>query len=62
MPHDRKNNLLKEGDIVMIPCIVRSLSNGEDLCNCTVETIEKFYPSEQIHTFTLNTRQVEKVE
>jgi hypothetical protein len=36
--HDAKGRELKEGDLVLIPARVKTLSPGEDYCNVSVET------------------------
>lgn len=36
--HDSNGNLLKVGDRVLIPCIIKELSPQDDFCNCRLET------------------------
>lgn len=61
MPHDRNNNLIEVGDIVMVPCKVKSITMDENYCNLTVETQYSMPPyEEQRSTLTLNTKQVFK--
>jgi hypothetical protein len=62
MPHDKNGKLLKVGDTVNVPCIVKSVSSGEEYCNVTLETVEPMYPSDRKDSITLNAKQVEKVE
>lgn len=62
MPHDRNNEPLKEGDIVHVPCIVKSVQIGEEYCNVSLETIYPMPPYTTPNTLTLNTRQTVKVE
>jgi hypothetical protein len=62
MPHDRKGNLLKVGDIVNIPAVVTNVNEGEDYCNISVETIEPMFPGNSKSTISLNAKQVDKGE
>ncbi len=61
MPHDKNGKLLKEGDIVNVPCRVESITAGEEYCNVSLKTIEPMYPGDQCNTITLNAKQVEIV-
>lgn len=61
MPHDKNGALLVEGDRVLIPCIVRSVTTGEEFCNVTLETEEPMFPGNQKTSITLNAKQVERV-
>jgi hypothetical protein len=61
MPHDRKGNILKEGDIVSIPARITSIQPGEEYCNVTLATIEPMPPYTDPYSITLNTRQVDLV-
>lgn len=61
MPHDKNGNLIEVGDLVNIPCVVKSIYQGEEYCNVTLETTEKMYPSMTPTGITLNSKQVEKV-
>lgn len=60
MPHDREGNLLSEGDIVMVPAVVKSVSTGTDYCNVSLETVESMYPGEHKSAMSLNAKQVVK--
>lgn len=62
MPHDKNGKLLEVGDIVNIPCVVKSISTGTDYCNLTTETVEPMYPGEYKTGITLNAKQVIKAE
>lgn len=59
MPHDKKNNLVKIGDLVIITGKVVSVSPDENYCNCTVECDTPMIPYTTPHNITLNTKQVE---
>lgn len=61
MPHDRKGNVLAEGDQVLVPATVRKVHEGEEYCNVDLETDEPMYPGDSKSGITLNARQVEKV-
>lgn len=37
--HDRNGTLLQKGDTVLIPCVIDSLSEGEDFCNVTLKSV-----------------------
>ncbi len=58
--HDRDGRPITEGDLVNVPCVVKSYCGGTDYCNVTVETVEKMFPSEHKSCFSLNSRQVVK--
>lgn len=60
MPHDKNGQLLKEGDLVNVPCVVKSITTGEEFCNLSVETTEPMYPGDQKNFITLNAKQVVK--
>lgn len=61
MTHDRNGRVVVEGDIVNIPCRVKSVQAGIEYCNVTVETLDPMPPYSVPNTITLNTRQVEIV-
>ncbi len=62
MANDRKGEELNVGDVVMIPCVVKSIDSPHDeFCNITVETAERMYPCEHKTQIILNGRQVEVV-
>lgn len=58
MPHDRKGNLLKAGDHVLIEATVKDVQAGEEYCNVTLETVEPMYPGDSKSTIVLNAKQV----
>jgi hypothetical protein len=60
MPHDAKNEIVKEGDIVYVPCIVKAVHTSEEYCNVSLETIHPMPPYTVPSSITLNTRQVVK--
>ena len=62
MPHDRNGKLLKAGDRVLIPAIVKSVSVQEDYCNVNLVTEIPMPPYTEGSGLTLNTKQVELVE
>lgn len=37
--HDRNGTLLKQGDVVMVPMTVKTLNEGEDFCNLSLESL-----------------------
>jgi hypothetical protein len=61
MPNDLKGNLIQSGDEVIVRAKVTQVQAGEEMCNCTLQTIEPMFPSDRPTTFVLNTKQVEKV-
>lgn len=62
MPHDKDNKQLKVGDEVIIRCRVKSLTEGEEYCNVTLETIEGRRPDGQKETWhAINTGVTELV-
>lgn len=60
MPHDNNGVKIEVGDTVMVPCVVKSVSPGEDYCNVSLETCEPMHPGEYTSAVTLNARQVVK--
>lgn len=62
MPHDRKGNLLKVGDIVMVPAQVIGTHRHDEYYNVNLETVELMYPGIGVSYFSLNSKQVDKVE
>lgn len=59
MPHDANGNLLKEGDRVTIPGTIKSITTGEEYCNCSVELDFPMPPYTEKVTFSsINTKQV----
>lgn len=62
MPHDKNGKLLKAGDAVLVPCVVKEVHAGEEYCNVQLETQEPMYPGEYKSGITLNAKQVVKVE
>lgn len=57
MPHDLNGNLLKVGDRVTVEFEVVTVYPTEELCNCTLATVEPMYPGEYKTSLTINTRQ-----
>lgn len=37
--HDAKNRELHVGDVVLVPCVVKELTAGEDYCNVQLVTV-----------------------
>lgn len=64
MPHDRRGNVLKEGDRVTITGTVRTIYEGEDACNVVVQTDdgEGDAAAEWAPQITCNSRLFEKVD
>lgn len=60
MPHDINDVLLTVGDIVNIPCKVKSITMNEEYCNVTLETLRGMWPSDRKDSIVLNAKQVEK--
>lgn len=58
MPHDMGGKLIEVGDVVHIPCRVKSIQMTEEYCNLSVETIQFMPPYTTPTTVTLNTKQV----
>lgn len=61
MPHDRKGQQLKIGDIVMIPAIITGVDRHDEYINVAVDTIEPMFPGEHKTPILLNAHQVEIV-
>jgi hypothetical protein len=62
MPHDQFGKPLQPGDVVNIPCVIKSISSEEGYCNVELETLHGRRPDGHKDTFSaLNTAQVEKV-
>lgn len=60
MPHDKRGEELKVGDVVMVPCLVKAIHLTEDYCNVDLETKLTMPPLDQPSRFTLNSRQTIK--
>ncbi len=60
MPHDRNDNVLQVGDVVMVPCRVKAIHLTEEFCNLDLETIEVLFPSNNRSALTLNAKQTVK--
>ncbi len=58
--HDRKKHPLKVGDVVVVPAVITSVSEGE-FCSLTVKTKYPMPGNGEPTTITLNTKQVYKV-
>jgi hypothetical protein len=60
MPHDLNNREIREGDIVMVPCVVKSVyqTDGDQYCNVNLVTQNPMPPYTEGSAITLNTRQV----
>lgn len=62
MPHDKNGEPLVEGDLVMIPAVIKGISTGTDYCNLSLETVEPMFPGEHKTGISLNAKQVLKAE
>jgi hypothetical protein len=60
--HDANGTALAHGDLVYIPARVIGLSTGTDFCNTSLESVHAMYPGESKTTFSLNAKQVMRVE
>ena len=60
MPHDMNGNVLKVGDRVLIPAIVKTIQMSEDYCNLTAESTERMPGNDSLSTFNINTKQCAK--
>ncbi len=58
MPHDANGRVIQKGDRVDVPCVVTSISTGEEYCNCSLETVHPMYPGEYKTGITVNAKQV----
>lgn len=58
MPHDLSGKLIKVGDRVLVPCIVRDIYSTEDFCNLSLETVHPMFPGTTLSGLTLNAKQV----
>lgn len=61
MPHDRKNNRLRPGDLVMIPGIVKGIDKHSTYVNIVIETSEGRHPDGRKELIQINARQVELI-
>lgn len=59
MPHDCEGSKIKVGDQVILRATVKSVQEGDEFCNLTVDTLIPMHPTDQPTTITLNTRQVQ---
>lgn len=60
MPHDRDGKQISVGDTVWVPCIVRTIHDGEGYCNVDLETLQPMPPTNNRTELTLNAKQVLK--
>ena len=62
MPHDVNNNLLAEGDEVILRAKVKSIQAGEDYCNVTIESVHGRRPDGLKESVSaINTGVLEKI-
>ena len=59
MPHDINGNKISKGDIVTVEFEVTDVtSEGEELCNLIVKTVQPMYPNYNKTFVSLNAKQV----
>lgn len=61
MPHDSNGSELKEGDVVIVEGVIKTVQSGTDYCNVIVETKHPMYPGEHTTQLALNARQVTRL-
>ncbi len=62
MPHDAHNNLLQEGDEVILRLLVKSVQPGEDYCNCNLVSLHGRRPDGLKESLSaINTGVLEKI-
>jgi hypothetical protein len=61
MPHDMDGAELKAGDRVLVECVVKTLSTGEDYCNANLETAVPMQPEGAPVALVVNAKQVRKL-
>lgn len=58
MPHTRDGQLVNVGDVLYLPCKVKSVQTGEEFCNVDVETVYPMPPYDKPSNFSaVNTKQ-----
>ena len=63
MPHDNSNQKLQVGDEVIVKFVIKSLTEGEEFCNVTLETVRGRRPDGAKETWSaVNTGVVELVK
>lgn len=62
MPHDKHGHALAVGDIVLIPCTVKSVQSSTDYCNVELETTEPNFPGTSKGTLNMNSKQCLKAK
>lgn len=62
MPHDKAGKELQVGDLVYVPCVIRDIQPTDEYCNVSLVTKENMFPIFEPSFFTLNSKQVLKVE
>lgn len=60
MPHDLHGEPLKVGDVVLVPCVVTSVTASEEFCNVGVETLYPMFPGDHKSSGSFNAKQVVK--
>jgi hypothetical protein len=61
MPHDVNGRLLKVGDRVTVTCLITGISQSENYCNLSLETVQPMAPGTYKSQLSLNTKQVELI-
>lgn len=62
MPHDKNNWPLDINDVAILRVKVIRKEKGEDYQNLVVETIEPMFPTDTLTDFSINSRQLERVD
>ena len=62
MPHDINGMKLEAGDEVVVRCTITSVQPGTDYCNLSLETVEPMFPGDHKSSFTLNGKQVQRLQ
>lgn len=60
MPHDKNGLVINPGDRVVVEFVVKTVTQTEEYCNATLETVEGMPPEGHKSSLTLNARQVVK--
>src|SRR5262245_58240094 len=62
MPHDALGTLLKDGDLVNVPCVAVHVYAGQEYCNVALETVQPMFPGTNKSSISLNAKQVYAVD
>lgn len=58
MPHTKDGREVRQGESYNLPVRIIEVQSGENHCNCTCETVEPLFPTNQPNQLVVNTKQL----